>query len=168
MSIEISFLLKMALGLFLIISFMQWFIFFQKYLDEPANFQLSPIINFGQLEFLEEFFQDSQKIFYYQMFIIFILLVEIIFHLNSLFPSFGIHLLTFSKAKVDLLMFLLFSFIILIGFTVLANLSLGSTSMEFSKFDKTLIFLFQYVFEIFYFYFKNFWKDALHKFPHQI
>ena len=145
LSIEIYFLLKITIDLFLIISFIQWFIFFEKYLSEPTNFHLSPIINFAQLEFLEEFFQDSKKIFDFNMFIVFILLVEIIFHLNSLFPSFGIHFLTFSKAKVDLLMFLMFGFILLIGFTVWANISFGSNTMAFSKFDKTLIFLLQYV-----------------------
>ena len=97
------------------------------------------------MSFLENFFNDTQNCNYYHMFIIFLLLIEIIFQLNTIFPIFGIHLLTFSKAKVDIIMFIIFGWIILIAFTTFAYLVLGSNKNQSNDYGKNYLFLFQNV-----------------------
>lgn len=146
LSLEFSIFAIIFRDLLIIVAMINWMVFFSTYLKDPNRFfHLSTMRTFDTFDFLENFFDDNTKIFYFNMYIVFILLFKVIFDFNSLYPSFGLHLLTFSKAKVDLLMFLLFAGIILISFGVWANLSLGSEHKRFSDFGKTMVFLFHFV-----------------------
>lgn len=143
--IEISLIFILAIDMFLIVLFIQWFVFYTEYLQSPQNFLLSPILNFNQLFEVETFFDKTQYIFYSNMFIVFILLLQIIFYLTSLFPAFGLYLLTLSKAKFDLIIFFLFGCIILTAFVVWSHISFGSSTETFSSVSIGFLNLYQNV-----------------------
>ena len=79
------------------------------------------------------------------MFMIFIILLEIITYFSTVFSSFGAHFMTLEKAFPDLITLLLIMAIVMIGFATWANIIKGALSSDFQSYEKTILFLFQYV-----------------------
>lgn len=100
---------------------------------------------FHDLEFLTNFFKDAQIMFYLSMLMMFVMLLQVITFFNGLFPAFGLHLLTLNKAKVDLIIILIYMILVLITFAVFANISQGSVHSEFATFTQSMIYLYNYV-----------------------
>lgn len=106
---------------------------------------------FEDLEFLERFFVDAHVFFYFSMLIIFAVLIENIVFFNQMFPSFGLLFMTLRKVKTDLIIIMIFIFLLLIGFATWANTLDGSMNENFSEFSSGILFLFHYVSEKFKF-----------------
>ena len=75
---------------------------------------------------------------------VFIIILETIIHINRMFPSFGIHLMTLKKTFKHLALLITLMLIILIGFAIWRFNSNFSNS-NFNDIGKSLLFLFHYV-----------------------